>query len=192
MNVIDIVVGNLHTNCYLIVHEKELIIVDPGDESARIVEAIQETEAVPTLCLLTHAHFDHVLGLLDVIEKYKIPLFVHEKDVFLLKQSVDFGKIEKYVQYIDEKSEVVLGSLKFQVLETPGHTPGSISLYCERESTIFVGDLLFSGGFVGRTDFEYGNEAVLIDSIGRVLQLPSNTKAYSGHGASFSISDWRL
>ena len=114
-----------------------------------------------------------------------------QKDTFLLKETLVFEKVEEYIKFIDENSSVSLGDLIFRVLETPGHTPGGLSFYCEEEKVVFVGDLLFAEGFVGRTDFEYGEEITLQVSIREILRLPDNTHVYSGHGPSFLISDWR-
>lgn len=192
MNIISINVGALNTNCYIVTSEDETLIIDPGDDNEKITKVIEDKLLKPKLCLLTHAHFDHVLAVTDIIEKYKIPLFLNQKDTFLLKESVDFGHIEKFVEFIDEKTEISLGNVQFQVIETPGHTPGSISFICEDESVAFVGDLLFAGGFVGRTDFEYGDEIVLNESIKKVLELPPNTTIYPGHGPYFYINEWKV
>jgi len=192
VNIISINVGALNTNCYIVTSEDETLIIDPGDDNEKITKVIEDKLLKPKLCLLTHAHFDHVLAVTDIIEKYKIPLFLNQKDTFLLKESVDFGHIEKFVEFIDEKTEISLGNVQFQVIETPGHTPGSISFICEDESVAFVGDLLFAGGFVGRTDFEYGDEIVLNESIKKVLELPPNTTIYPGHGPYFYINEWKV
>jgi len=192
MEIIDINVGAINTNCYVVTSEKETLIIDPGDDIEKIIKAIEKKSLKPKICLLTHAHFDHVLVAVDIIEKYEIPLLLNKKDLFLLKESIEFEKIEKYIEFIDEKSEISLGNLSFQIIETPGHTPGSISLYCENEKVAFVGDLIFAGGFVGRTDFEYSDENALQSSIESILTLPPSIRAYPGHGPSLLISDWKL
>ena len=191
MNIISINVGALNTNCYLVTSEDATLIIDPGDESGKIIKIIEDKSLKPKLCLLTHAHFDHVLAVVDVIEKYKIPLLLNQKDTFLLKESIEFGRIEEFIEFIDEKTKISLGNVQFQVIETPGHTPGSLSFLCGDENVAFVGDLIFAGGFVGRTDFEYGNGAILSESMGKVLELPPNTTIYPGHGPYFYINEWK-
>ena len=192
MEIIEINVGTLNTNCYIVTSEKETIVVDPGDDSDKIIEALEDKSLKPKLCLLTHAHFDHVLAVVDIIEKYEIQLLLNKKDLFLLKENIEFEKIEQSIEFIDENSEVSLGNLSFQIIETPGHTPGSISLYCEEEKVAFVGDLIFAEGFVGRTDFEYSDAVELHSSIEGILTLPPSIRAYPGHGPSFLIRDWKL
>lgn len=192
MKIKKVTVGELSTNCYVVSNEKEAFIIDPGDDGDKIIKAVEDKILKPKLCLLTHAHFDHVLAVVDIIERYKIPLLLNIKDLFLLKEGVDFEKVEKSTEFIDENSKVSLGNLSFQIIETPGHTPGSISLYCEDKKVAFVGDLIFAGGFVGRTDFEYSDESALHSSIEQILTLNHDVHVYSGHGPSFLISDWRL
>jgi len=192
MEIIDINVGVINTNCYIVTGEKETIVIDPGDDSDKIIEILEDKSLRPKLCILTHAHFDHVLAVVDIIDRYKIPLLLNKKDLFLLREGIDFEKVEKYIEFIDENSKVSLGNLSFQIIETPGHTPGSISLYCEDKKAIFVGDLIFAEGFVGRTDFEYSDESALRSSIESILTLTQHVHVYPGHGPSFLISDWRL
>jgi len=185
-------VGEIYTNCYVVTNKKETLVIDPGDDGDEIIKVIEDKALKPKLCLLTHAHFDHILAVVAIVEKYKMPLLLNQKDLFLLKERVDFERIEKFVEFIDESSKITLGDISFQVIETPGHTPGSVSFYCEDKKAVFVGDLLFAGGFVGRTDFEYGDELVLHTSIKNILKLPSHIRTYPGHGPSFLVSDWRF
>ena len=192
MEIRKIAVGAIDTNCYIVTSEKETFVIDPGDDSGKIIEVIEDESLKPKLCLLTHAHFDHVLAVNDILERYKIPLLVNQKDLFLLRKSIEFDEVEKATKFIDENSIISVGSMSFQIIETPGHTPGSISLYCESQKLVFVGDLLFAEGFVGRTDFEYSDEVTLHSSIDKILAFPPSTRIYPGHGPSFLISNWRL
>lgn len=192
MKIRNITVGSIDTNCYIVTSENETLVIDPGDDGDKIIKAIEDKSLKPKLCLLTHAHFDHVLAVTDIIERYKMPLLLGQKDLFLLKKNIDFEKVEKFIKFIDGESTISPGNVSFQVIETPGHTPGSVSLYCKDKKVVFVGDLLFAEGFVGRTDFEYGDESTLNASIEKILTLPSPTHVYSGHGPSFLIGDWRV
>lgn len=192
MKIKSLNVGSINTNCYVVTIENETLIIDPGGDSDEIIKVIENKSLKPKLCLLTHAHFDHILAVVNIIKKYKIPLLLSKKDLFLLREGIDLGKVEKFIEFVDEKSSLFLGNTLFKIIETPGHTPGSVSLYNESKKVVFVGDLLFTGGFVGRTDFDYGDESVLQNSIKKILALPTSIRVYSGHGSSFLISDWGL
>lgn len=185
MDVQTIEVGFLEVNCYLVTHSDKTLIIDPGDDANKIIKTIEKLSLNPTLCVLTHAHFDHILAVTDILKQYDISLAVNKRDLFLLKEHVDIELLGNRITYIDENTILTLGGLSPQIIETPGHTPGSICLYFEQEMISFVGDLFFAGGYVGRTDFDYGNEAVLYKSIAKIQKLPKGTKFYSGHGPSF-------
>ena len=96
MKIKRVTVGELSTNCYVVSNEKEAVIIDPGDDGDKIIKAVEDKILKPKLCLLTHAHFDHVLAVVDIIERYKIPLLLNEKDLFLLRKGVDV-RIQKYL-----------------------------------------------------------------------------------------------
>lgn len=189
MKIRSITVGSINTNCYIVNNENETLIIDPGDDGNKTIKIIEDRSLKPKLCLLTHAHSDHVLAVVSIIERYKIPLLLNQKDLFLLRKCIDFEKVEKSIEFIDRNSTISLGNISFQIIETSGHTPGSVSLYCGDKKAVFVGDLLFAEGFVGRTDFEYGDESALHTSIEKILMLPSSVCIYPGHGPSFLIGD---
>ena len=195
-----LVVGQLKTNCYLVKEEKskKTIIIDPGDDAEYITNIINEEKIKPIMILATHGHFDHILASLPLKLIYKIPLLIHKDDEFLLKRlgssanyflgvndSLNTG-IDRYVRKGDK---IVLSKETFEIIETPGHTPGSISIINKKEKIIFVGDLVFSEGGVGRTDFSYGSNNILSKSIKKILKLSNDTKVYSGHGEETTVKD---
>jgi glyoxylase-like metal-dependent hydrolase (beta-lactamase superfamily II) len=119
-----------------------------------------------------------------------------KKDEILLKwmrksckffTGFDPGPPPEIDKYLNKSLEI--GDLKFEIIETPGHSPGSISLYSNKLGVVFVGDVIFAGGGVGRTDFKYSNRKDLEKSIKKLFKLPKNTIVYSGHGAETTIGE---
>jgi len=201
LKVKTLVVGQLQTNCYLVIDEKskEAIIIDPGDDADYVIRILSDLDVAPKKIIATHGHFDHVLGVTELKLAYKIPFLMHKADEFLLKRQQSTAKhfleIEvdpaSYVdKYLKENDEINLGNFSFKVIETPGHTPGGISLYCKEEKIVFVGDTIFEQGGRGRADFAYSKEKDLMESIQKLLDLPKKTTVYSGHGGKTRISSY--
>lgn len=198
MRIITLKVGQLGTNCYLIESDREVGIIDPGDDGEYIIEQIQRLELSPVWILATHGHFDHVLVAMELSLTFKIPFYIHPKDEFLLKNAHESAfyftnvKVEPFLikpNFIKENNILIVGSLVFKIIEVPGHTPGSVCLYSKSENILFCGDLVFAGKGVGRTDFKYSSEDNLWRSIKKVLKLSKNTKIYPGHGESLKVED---
>jgi glyoxylase-like metal-dependent hydrolase (beta-lactamase superfamily II) len=184
-------VGQLQTNCYLVSAGEHAIIIDPGDDADYIQRIISDLEVKLTQIIATHAHYDHVLAVTELKLAYKIPFQMHKKDVFLLKRmrssarhfsGISAGPTPKVDKYLDEGDDLEIGNCKLKIIYTPGHTPGSIALYSKELKIIFVGDVLFAGGGIGRTDFAYSNASDLENSIEKVLKLSDETVVYPGHG----------
>lgn len=198
MKVEKLVVGQLATNCCLVWDEKSLegVIIDPGDDADYIIRRIGDFKLSPVAILATHGHFDHVLGVTELRLAFNIPFFIHRKDLFLYKRA---GRTAKFFQgfqadvnlppdkFVKEEDIIKFGKEKLKVLETPGHTPGSVSFYSPR--FLFSGDVIFAQG-VGRTDFSYSSAADLEKSIQKILSLPSETKVFPGHGEEFELEKW--
>ena len=193
-----LVVGQLQTNCYLVFDEKksEAIIIDPGDGADYIIRILNDLDVRPTKIVATHGHFDHILAVNELKLAYKIPFLMNKKDEVLLKwmrksckffTGFDPGPPPKVDKYLNKLLKV--GDLKFEIIETPGHSPGSVSLYSNKLGVVFVGDVIFAGGGVGRTDFKYSNRKDLEKSIKKLFKLPKNTIVYSGHGAETTIGE---
>lgn len=199
LNVKGLVVGQLASNCYLVQNDDDLIIIDPGDDAEYIKDEVSKIDIKPSAIIATHGHFDHVMAARELQLVYKIPFIINEKDEFLVKRvastaSYFVGKNEaldpKISAYIDE--EIILKDNKwFEVINTPGHTPGSVCLYNKKNGVLFAGDLIFEGGGVGRTDYKYGDSEVLMKSIKKIIKLPNDITVYSGHGSEFTIADFK-
>ena len=196
MNVQKIVVGQLDVNCYIISDEatSEALIIDPGDESERIIELIDASRLKPKYILFTHAHYDHVCAAKELHDRYKAIFLMHEKEMTTYRMTTqlciswgfapeDFPDPERT---LNDGDTISVGTLSFTVLHTPGHTPGSICLL--GENTLFSGDTLFRGS-VGRTDLPGGDFELLSRSLERLMLLPRETKVMSGHDGETSIAE---
>ncbi len=185
MKIDSLAVGPIGTNCYLLQDEaaKLCAVIDPGDEPQRIIAAVAQTGCTPTMVLLTHGHFDHYTGLAGLLEQWPdLPVYIHENDV-TDRAAGGFDLLfprlgEKNQRYYKDGDRLTLGSLTIQVLETPGHSRGSVCLVVG--DVIFSGDTLFYGS-CGRTDFAGGSYEDILRSLKRLAQLPGQYKVYPGH-----------
>lgn len=193
------VVGMLQTNCYLVGDEesRKAAVIDPGGDSKTIARRLKDLNLQLSLILNTHAHFDHVMEAWTLKGIAGGEIVMSAKDEPLLTNrmvgmsavlsnpgEVKTCSIDRYVQ---EGDEIQLGSLLFQVIETPGHTPGHVSFYLPASRMLFVGDTLFAGS-IGRTDFPGGSYEQLIQSVReKVFPLPGETVVYPGHGPETTI-----
>ncbi len=188
-------VGVFAENCYIVWCKTSLdgVVIDPGDDVLKIVKKVQDNMINIKSILVTHAHLDHVKELKALKEEIKAPIFMHREDQILLEnlpaQAAAFGLtnsgIPEIDKYIDEGDSIEFGNHRFEVLHTPGHSPGSVSY--STKGAAFVGDVLFSGS-IGRTDLHGGDFDILINSIkSKLLTLGDDTIIYSGHGPSTTI-----
>jgi hydroxyacylglutathione hydrolase len=189
--------GPLQTNCYILWNQKkECLIFDPGGDGDRLISFLKGNQLQPLAILLTHAHFDHI-GALDSIRlHFNIPAYVHKKETNWLRDpslngSKFFGSsisVNEAEQIIKGEGMLKISDFELQVLETPGHSPGSVSFYHKPSKSVFSGDALFSGS-IGRTDLRGGNQSQLLESIhSKLLSLPEDTYVLSGHGPVTTIS----
>lgn len=195
MQIETLKLGQLDTNCYLAWCEKtrQAIVIDPADEGGFISEKIIELELEPVAFILTHGHFDHIIGLLELkLNFIKTPILAHQDDLFLieslqqraqhwLKMTVDPAPNPD--KFIKEGDQIKFGQEILTVLHTPGHTPGSICLY--NDQIMFTGDTLFRDSIIGRTDFSYSSPKKIHQSLVKIRELPRSRQMYAGHGASF-------
>jgi hydroxyacylglutathione hydrolase len=194
-----LVVGQLQTNCYIIQSQAEAIIVDPGAEPERIVRFTKDIGVTPHRIIATHSHFDHVLGVDKVRSSLKIPFQIHKDDLPILESmqarvrqfmGFDVPPPPKVDSFLQDRDVVRIGTEKIQVIHTPGHSPGSISL--QGDSYVLTGDALFNQS-IGRTDLPGGDLETLLNSIRkRLFALDDETVVYPGHGPETSIRDERL
>lgn len=178
-------------NCYIIQDEKtkETMIIDPGNVSEHLTETLDAMQVKMKYILLTHCHGDHICGVQKIKEKYGGKILIHRIDAIGLKDininlSTHIGLEPVILQEdarIDDGDLLHVGDLEFKVIYTPGHTAGSISLYCEKEKMLFSGDTLFRGSW-GRTDLPTSSFDDIITSItNKLINLPDDTIVYPGH-----------
>jgi glyoxylase-like metal-dependent hydrolase (beta-lactamase superfamily II) len=201
-----LVVGPLMTNCYIVgcEHEEEGAIIDPGGDAERIVAEVERLGLFIKYIINTHGHFDHILANEEVKKSLsrkqgRSPLIaIHPKDAPMLDISGGaawFGLSAITTSQADieikEGDVIHLGKVELFVLHTPGHSPGSISLYSKGERVIFDGDVLFNFG-IGRYDLPGGDYHTLMETIWKkFLTLPDETRVYSGHGPPTTIGKER-
>ena len=189
-----ITVGAYETNCYIVADEatRECVVIDPGADAATLLDYLEETKLNCRFILLTHGHFDHTGAVLDLLAETDAQLCMHRADVGV---SVG-GDFYRFVppddtKYYSDGDVVSVGALTFTVIETPGHTPGSVTLECadggEAERALFSGDTLFRDS-CGRTDFPGSSTEDILRSLKRLAELPGDYEVYPGHGFSTTLS----
>lgn len=189
-------VGPIQTNCYLAgcAETREGVVIDPGEEPERILAEIRTLGLTIKYILNTHAHFDHILANGPLVKATGAPLALHPLDLPLLRQNGGAGLFgfdappsPEPDLLLAEGDTFSFGTHTFQVLFTPGHTPGHVSFYEEKAGVIFDGDVLFAGG-IGRTDLPGGDYETLMASINhKLMVLPDETVVCSGHGPVTTI-----
>ncbi|MBA2684367.1 MAG: MBL fold metallo-hydrolase [Gemmatimonadaceae bacterium] len=194
MKVETLTVGPLEENCYLVIDEAtdRAVIIDPGDDPERILEALDASGATLESIWLTHAHFDHVGGLAGILREHPVPVHMHPLDAPLHAQAVDsalrYGiRIETppgASDHLAEGDRMVVGSEELSVMHVPGHAPGHVIFH--NADVVFGGDCLFAGS-IGRTDLEYGDRAALDASLARIVALGDDLTVYPGHGRATTI-----
>ena len=194
MHVIALAVGFTATNCYLVSGERtlETLVIDPGDEADLILQEIANRRLAITQIVLTHFHFDHVGAVREVQQVTGAPVCIGAGDAaYLENPPVMFGARGpaglRAGRLLRGGETLQVGELAVTVLETPGHSPGGISLYMPTEGALFAGDTLFHQG-VGRADLPGASASALSISIRRQLySLPDETLVYPGHGPRTTI-----
>lgn len=193
-------VGPLATNCYIFgsVKTSELVVIDPGGNADMIIKNIEELGGKPVAVLLTHGHFDHTTKVGKILRHYQIPLMYNKKEY----ESGTFTQKEAN-RWLIEGDVINIGEIVLHALETPGHSPGSLSFYSvdvkeldrkKIDGILFTGDLLFKGS-VGRSDFQGGNQNLLFSSIKNKImnnkELTDNFIVCSGHMGLTTIGNER-
>ena len=188
-----ITVGAYETNCYIVADEQtlECAVIDPGADASTILDYLEETHLRCRFVLLTHGHFDHTGAVSDVLAETDAMLMMHKSDVGV-SVGGDFYRFvpPQDTKFFTDGDIVCVGGLSFTVIETPGHTPGSVCLLCSEassgESALFSGDTLFRDS-CGRTDFPGSSTDDMLRSLKRLAQLPGDCEVYPGHGFSTTL-----
>ena len=181
-------VGMLDTNCYIVTDEKtrECAIIDPGAESNTILDYVESNKLKPVAIFLTHGHFDHHMALYSVMEATGAPVYINELDANADGRRVSHMiDTDNRLSWYAEGDVMKVGNLKFTVMDTPGHSPGSVTLKCD--SVLFTGDTLFRDS-CGRTDLSGGNMELLMKSLRRLSALDGDFEVYPGHADSSTLS----
>lgn len=197
--------NSFQTNCYILWDENaNCIFTDPGCSSeyelSRLTGFVTEKGLKPVCILLTHGHFDHILGVADLAAAYGgIPVYMDPKDRFTLESNDYFCRafgapMPKAFETSDvvEGSTIEAGSMRFEVIETPGHTKGGVCYLERSEKILLSGDTLFAGA-IGRSDHPGGDYDILMRSIfEKLLMLDGDTRVLPGHGPSSDIATERM
>lgn len=160
MEIKTVIVGSLDTNSYILIKNKEALVIDPGDDYDKIIDEIGDSKVVGVL--ITHNHFDHV-GALPNFDKSLV---------------YDFSNLEE--------KEYTIAGFNFEVIYTPGHTSDSVTYFFKEIDSLFCGDFVFYEG-IGRCDLPTGNFNVMKDSINKIKKYPKNIKIYPGHDISTTL-----
>ncbi|WP_117169230.1 MBL fold metallo-hydrolase [Paraliobacillus sediminis] len=192
--------GQLGTNCYVIYKEREAIIIDPGGDSDILREWLRKKELAPSAILLTHAHFDHIGAVESIRGFYQIPIYLHEAEEDWMGEpqlngSALFPVDNVSCQPADNlitTGKMKIGDFSFDVIHTPGHSPGGVSFIFSEDKILISGDCLFQNG-IGRTDLPGGNSKQLIQSIKeKLFTLDGQFTVYPGHGPITTIEEERM
>lgn len=190
------ILGSVYTNCYFLKNKSsgEMLIIDPSDCEDKIYNKVNEMQGKPVAILLTHGHFDHILAVGKVKEKYNIPVYACRQEEEMLSEP-SLNMTASYGRDCSVTADILLDDLKVfevagfsvQMIHTPGHTKGSCCYYIKDEGILFSGDTLFRGS-VGRTDFPGGSTSAIVASLHKLVDsLPEETEVFPGHDASTTI-----
>lgn len=218
MEIIRFVNDNLaRSNCYVVKCEKKCFVVDPGEEKmTKVIDFLEKNELEMEAVLLTHGHWDHILGINSMMEYKKVPLFVSENGYeflfnpelslciwqnleFKVDENLDIRKLKEndvigFDGIIVDKNEKYEKDKKnksesiFKIIETPGHSSGDICFYSEKEKIMITGDTLFKGTY-GRVDLPTSNPIEMGKSLKKLMQYPEDTKVYPGHSFDTTIGE---
>lgn len=162
MEINKVIVGELQTNCYVLIKDNKCLVIDPGDEYNKIREVIGNNEVIGVI--VTHHHFDHI-GCLDKFDKNLI---------------LDRNNLEE--------KEYNIGNFKFEVIYTPGHKEDCVTIYFKEENIMFTGDFIFKDA-IGRIDLPGGNYNDMLNSLNKISKYNKNILVYPGHGANTYLKD---
>ena len=184
-------VGQLEENCYVVINEKtlECVVIDPGDESNTILDYLEDNKLTCRAVMLTHGHYDHVGAVDAVAEETGAVVYMNSRD--------DKGGKSRHLPYrlpqggisYDDGDGIDEAGLRFEIIATPGHTPGGVTIRCER--ALFTGDTLFRGS-CGRVDLDGSDPMAEMLSLKRLCALEGDFEVYPGHMDSTTLERERM
>lgn len=199
----ELVVGPLQCNCAILACErtKEAVVIDPGDEGARILAAIAQLGLEVKFVLHTHAHFDHIGGTAELKKTLAAPTCLHKGDEFIYNNlpgqgkmfGMQFGEAPPIEKFLEDGEILTFGDCKLEVIHTPGHSPGGVCYQVSGQSDekIFSGDTLFQRS-IGRTDLWGGDTELLLKSVReRIFVREGDLPVFPGHGPSTRVGEER-
>ena len=190
-----VTVGCFEVNCFIVHTEQQALVIDPGDDAARISDYLEQHNLKVTAYLLTHGHADHLSALAACHQSRPAPIFMHQADAawaFSAQNSIPPYypqpiKPATPMSPLQEGQTLTVDAFTIRVLHTPGHTPGGVCFLFENQNTLISGDTLFRGS-VGRTDLPGGDSRILSNSLKKLAQLPDPTQVLPGHGETTTIA----
>lgn len=187
MNIKALTVGQLETNCYVLTNEstRECVVIDPGDESNTIMDYIESLGLKCTAVMLTHGHFDHCGVCDEIAEQTGAKVYMHSADDRLNISAPYLPyTLPENGQYYHDGDRITEAGIDFQIIETPGHTPGGVTIIAD--GALFTGDTLFRGS-CGRTDLEGGDPEALTASLKKLCSLEGDFEVFPGHMEATSL-----
>jgi hydroxyacylglutathione hydrolase len=199
VNVHAITVGAFQENCYLLTDDaaSRAVIVDPGSEGDRLVDAVERSGATLDAIWITHAHVDHVGAIASIKRKWDVPIYLHPLDRRLYDAAsrqaevygVPFEEPPPPDREFSDGQRINVGERELMVMHAPGHAPGHVVIH--GDGIALVGDCLFAGS-IGRTDLPFSNPPQLAATLERISALPPETVVYPGHGMDTTIAQERV
>ena len=191
MPIHTLTVGPMQENCYLLEENDQCVIVDPGEEAARIVSTLTRLNLRPMAIWLTHAHFDHLGAVAGLVERLGLPVYLHQEALggyltapqSAARWGIELAPLPEPSGFLTAGQMLEMG---YEVLYLPGHAPGHLGFYRAQSSELVSGDVLFREG-IGRYDLPGSSLELLKGSLHQLLQLPPNTRVYPGHGPVTTI-----
>lgn len=180
-------IGQLETNCYVVTDEKTLrcVVIDPGDESNTILDYMESNHLKCEAIMLTHGHYDHTGAVNAVAEETGATVYMNSRDDKRVINSaqLNFALPEDGINY-DDGDIIDVAGMRFEIIATPGHTPGGVTIKCE--DCLFTGDTLFRGS-LGRTDLDGGDMEKELASLKKLCSLEGDYEVYPGHMDSTTL-----
>lgn len=191
-------VGAFQENCYLVVDSRsgKAVIVDPGGEGERLVEAVDKSGATLEAVWITHAHVDHVGAIASIKQRWDVPVYLHPLDRRLYEAAgrqaqvygVQFEEPPPPDREFADGQQLKVGDVALSVMHAPGHSPGHVVIH--GDGIALVGDCLFAGS-IGRTDLPFSSPPQLAATLEKISALPPETVVYPGHGMDTTIGEER-